>query len=270
MRIAIFFILILAGICANGQETTKADVVLMNNGDQKSGKVIAIADDAIKFVYTNESLEYILKKVDINKITFASGRIEFYNSSGSSNSATPTLEDFHNKVAILPFGYIRDQKDGGQEMPIKIQNECFTILGKKAKTLQVQDVQTTNALLTKAGVNNGNIQGYTMGEICHILNVEYVVQGMVSVDETDQISSSVGSTNTDVKNGKNNTIGKIFSTSSATSISSKNYNTNVTMNIYDNGGQQLFNQNHNSFWPDLNAYDITLNYLLKKTPLYGK
>src|SRR5690606_982006 len=107
-----------------------------------------------------------IKKADIQKITFGSGRIEYFNADEGDSDQTA---DFYNKLAVLPFAYIADGKEGGREMPLKIQQECFTILSSKADKLQLQDVQTTNALLAKAGVDNGNIQGYTMGEICHIL-----------------------------------------------------------------------------------------------------
>src|SRR5690606_14745318 len=117
-------------------------------------------------------------------------------------------EDFHNKLAVLPFAYILDQKDGGHEMPLKIQSECHDILSSKTQNIDIQETQTTNALLAKAGVNDGNIQGYTMGEICHILNVEYVIQGVVTINEESVSSSSYGS----AKGDSNTKIGKWLAT----------------------------------------------------------
>ncbi|MGO3240608.1 MAG: hypothetical protein ACTIKD_09120 [Sphingobacteriaceae bacterium] len=264
MRNIIFFLL-LATLSVSAQDTVTYDIVQMNNGDQRSGKVNEISDSEIKFSYANESLVYILKKTDINKITFATGRIEFFNPGTDKATPNQSLEDFHNKVAILPFAYIVDRKDGGHEMPLKIQKECYDLLNSKAKNIEIQDPQVTNALLGKAGVNDGNIQAYTMGEICHILNVEYSIQGMVTINEADVVSSSYGS----VKGESNTTIGKWLNTS-ATSYSTKNYDTNMVMNMYDNQGQRLFGQNHDSIWPMVDAYQITLKYLLKKVPVWGK
>lgn len=272
MRVITFYLLIFTSFVIHAQETVKYDLLLMNNGEQRSGKVIEISDDEIKFAYAGETLIYTIKKTDISKITFASGRIEFFNpdtTDTSGDDAGPA--DFYNKLAILPFAYIADRKDGGTEMPVKIQQECYTILNKKANNLQLQDIQTTNALLAKAGVNNGNIQGYTMGEICHILNVEYVIQGMITTNETGEVSSTIGHNNSVIRDSdKKNVIGKILNTTTSTTTSEKNYDTTVNMNIYDNNGQHLFGQEHSSLWPGADAYRITLNYLLKRTPVYGK
>ncbi|MBC9797504.1 hypothetical protein [Sinomicrobium weinanense] len=272
MRLTTFYLLTLMCFVIHAQETPKYDLLLMNNGEQRSGKVTEISDDEIKFAYTNEALIYTIKKADISKITFASGRIEFFNpdkTDTSGDNAQPA--DFHNKLAILPFAYIADQKDGSTQMPLKIQQECFSILNKKANNLQIQDIQTTNALLAKAGVNNNNIQGYTMGEICQILKVEYVIQGMITTNETSVVSSTTASGNSVVKeSNKKNVIGKILNTTTSSTTSEKNYDTTVNMNIYDHNGQHLFGQEHNSFWPGIDAYRITLNYLLKRTPVYGK
>jgi len=260
----ILFILLLATLSVRAQETPKYDVVQMTNGEQRTGQVTEISDNEIKFSYVNETLVYTFKKADIGKITFSTGRIQFINSSTNAAASTQTAEDFHNKVAILPFAYIIDQKDGGHEMPLKIQAESYDILNGKAKIMTIQDPKTTNALLAKAGVQQENIQNYTMGEICHILNVEFVLQGVVTINKADDVSSSYGT----AKNESNSKIGK-WSSSSST-YTSTTYDTNMIMNIYDNKGQRLFGHNHDSLWPMIDAYAITLKYLLKKTPIYAK
>ena len=84
----------------------------------------------------------------------------------------------------MPFAYIKDQQEGDAVMTNKIQTETFALLNKHRGGLTYQSTNDTNALLIKAGVANNNLQGYTMGEICSILGVEYVIQGMVSVEKT--------------------------------------------------------------------------------------
>jgi len=42
------------------------------------------------------------------------------------------------------------------------------------------------------------------------------------------------------------------------------------MKIYTDQGQNVFAQSHNSFWPNQNAYETTLKYLIKRTPLHHK
>src|SRR5882762_427629 len=100
------------------QPSTKNDVIFKLNGDELSGKVIEISDQEVKFSYPGETLVYSIKKIDIFKITYASGRTELFNktlpseskvdpSSGSKSSPPEKSgEDHHSRVAVLPFSYI--------------------------------------------------------------------------------------------------------------------------------------------------------------------
>lgn len=259
------------------------DIILKTNGDEMEGNVSEINDDDIKFVYKNESITYKISKSDIVKITFGSGRVEFFNKLATQGNASKfNLEDHHNKVAVLPFGYIKDQSDGSQAMSNKIQNETFSVFNKHKVGLSYQNTSTTNALLIKAGVRNNNIQGYTMGEICHILGVEYVIQGVVSVEKTTQNSITTGSSTTKKKNNNayvnrnGQIIGNIFgggkkkTTSTSISTNIQNYATSMTINIYNDRGDTIFSQDHTAFWNTQDAYKITLKYLAKRTPLFKK
>lgn len=253
------------------------DVILKINGEEMQGKVTKINKEDLQFVYQNETVEYTVSIADIEKITFSSGRVEFFNK--KDNGSNSKLEEHHNKVAILPFGYIKDQETSNAIMTKNIQHETFTIFNKKSANLKFQDPTTTNALLAKAGVTNNNIEGYTMGEICNILSVEYVVQGMVSVEK-----STVTHFNTTTSKSKDNKayvdsqgriIGDIWNDDKNTSSSSydtltQNYSTNITMNIYTDKGDSIFSKDHASFWQTEDAYKITLTYLAKRTPVYNR
>tara|TARA_R110002012_G_scaffold49843_3_gene129037 strand:- start:2342 stop:2755 length:414 start_codon:yes stop_codon:yes gene_type:complete len=137
-------------------------------------------------------------------------------------------------------------------------------------------------LLAKAGVNNNNIEGYTMGEICNILDVEYVVQGMVSIEKTNVSNYSNSSSKTKGSGNKakvdrhGNIIGDIWnsgtrkSTTSSSSTTIQNFSTNITMNVYTDKGENVFTKDHSSFWQTTDAYKITLAFLAKRTPLYKR
>ena len=71
--ITVFFISFSTVLCA------QSDVILKTDGEEMKGKVIKINDTTIEFIYENESLEYEVSIGDIKKITFASGRIQFFN-----------------------------------------------------------------------------------------------------------------------------------------------------------------------------------------------
>jgi len=277
------------------QDAGKYDLILKINGDELLGSVKEILDMEFKFVYKGESLVYSIKKSDVIKITFASGRIEFFNRPSlpsDKNSAAPdnksapassngvavkpvqSLQEHHNKVAILPFNYLIDRQDAGESMTYTVQNEAFSFLSKHAGLLELQSTNTTNALLIKAGVTNGNIRGFTMGEICDILGVEFIVQGTINQDRTSvsNYSSGNNSIRLNQNNNNKNAIGAINgrSTYSNVSSSSQNYQTKVAMNVFNDKGESIFSQDHVSFWNTGDAYKITLQYLLKRTPLYRK
>lgn len=273
--IATLGIFLLCQFMSFAQSTLKNDIVLKTSGEELTGKVQEIGDVDIKFVYSGETLVYQIKKSDIAKITFSSGRVEIFNSPKPSSSKVDSisksgLESHQNKIAILPFSYLMNKQDAGQEMTYKVQNEVYSIMNAHSGYMTVQPTQTTNALLLKAGITGANVRSFTMGEICNILGVEYVIQGTITQDLTSVSSSSSGSTTVNAKTNQNNnrTVGTVNGYSS--SYTAQNYSTNVTMNIYTDKGETIFSQNHQSFWSSDDAYKVTLNYLLKRTPIYQK
>lgn len=292
MKVKFIFLLVFVFLgTINAQQ--KPDIILKINGEENVGKVLEINDTAVKFTFQGETLVYTIKKQDILKITYSSGRIEFFNKpklpseSNTSNTAAPqsdkagvnndALASHHNKVAILPFKYLIDKLDAGEEMTYKVQEEAFSFLSKHIGNLELQAPNTTNALLIKAGVSNNNIRGFTTGELCNILGVEYIIQGTITQNKTT--ASNIQTTNGSYKNNSDNnnkgSIGSIFGSSgransSTINTSTQNYKTSVTMNVFNDKGESTFSQNHDSFWSSTDAYKITLQYLLKRTPIYRK
>ncbi len=102
------------------------DLILKTNGQEMEGNVNSIDDRTIDFNYKNEKLHYQVDKIDIAKITFATGRVEFFNSK-QANGDDLTLEDHHNKVAILPFAYIKDENNGSRVVSDRIQAETYSL-----------------------------------------------------------------------------------------------------------------------------------------------
>jgi hypothetical protein len=110
----------------------KFDTVYMMNNEVKVGSIKSIDDAAITFVHQGETLVYTLKKSGISKIVFSSGRVENVNvvapiNNNSSSNNTANVEH-HNKVAIMPFGYINSQQETNIEMGYKVQDECYSYL----------------------------------------------------------------------------------------------------------------------------------------------
>jgi hypothetical protein len=159
-------------------------------------------------------------------------------------------------------------------MGVKIQSECYNFLSNKAVTLNIQDPVTINALMGKAGLTTDNIRNYTMAEICGILGVEYIVKGMVTSNITNTTTS--GSTTYISKSGSNNSdkTSKTDKSSSGnvygSSTTQQNFKTSVLMEIYSDDNKKIFGQDRTSFWSSVDAYKSTIQYLLKKTPIYAK
>ncbi|WAC10082.1 hypothetical protein [Dyadobacter pollutisoli] len=273
----IFFLLLSTPLFA--QQTAKNDVILQLNGDELAGKVVEITDDAVKFSYAGESLIYPVKKSDILKITYASGRIEIFNKPSLSSAAASApasasaagasgLADHHNKIAILPFAFIKDGQKAADELSNVVQGACFTFLSKHAGVLQVLDTRNTNARLIKAGVTRETLQGYTMDDICNILGVEFIVDGTVLLNKASE-SSIASSSNTD-KTKFNDKEVKSTGYASSRATNYNNYETTINLDVYNDKGNNMFSQSRKSFFKSQDAYQNALEYVLKRSPLYSK
>lgn len=269
------FLLALQGIA---QKDAKHDIILKTNGDELTGKVTEIGDTEVKFVYAGESLSYTIKKADILKITFSSGRIEFFSKSAEKKndgnegedkpSQNAAIGDHRNKVAVLPFRFLADKQSIGEDMGYQVQNECYAFLSKHAGELTIIDPRTTNALLIKAGADQQNIRGFTMSELCSILGVEYLIDGSISQNKTNLYNSQSQSYNSKQKNDNNKKSSTGSSYSSGTST--QNYETSLTLSVITDTDRSIFNESRQSFWHTEDAYKNALQYLLKRCPLYRK
>jgi hypothetical protein len=239
----------------------------------------------------------VIKKSDIAKITFSSGRVETYNqpaaqapvtstqpaqpatpaNPAANSSATPARGgDPHNKVAILPFSFLKDGQYAADELNEKAQDECFSYLNKHAGTLSVLDPQTTNTFLLRAGIKKENLKEYTRDELCRILSVEYVVEGTIMQNKAAQTStqsSNYQDKSKSTDNNKNSDANRNSSGySSSTSTTQQNFDNTVVLKIFNDKGESLYNEQRKAIFSSTgqDGYVSTLQYLLKRTPLYHK
>lgn len=245
------------------------DEVTLLNGEESIGKVTEIGDTYIKFIHKGETLVYTFKRENINKIQFASGRVEFITeatvaSNDNEKESNSSIQSHHNIIAVLPFSFIGLGGSRDEKMGIKAQSDCYNLFKKYSDQFSLQDPVTTNALLIKHNINETNIAGFLPAEIANLLGVEYIVMGIITINHTGA-STGGGSYYSGKNKGKNN-VGYILGASTTTN----KFATSVDMKIYTDQGNNIFAQSHNSFWPTENAYEITLQYLIKKTPLYRK
>jgi hypothetical protein len=240
-----------------------------------------VTEAEVKYTFIGETVIYSIKTAEIQRIEFGSGRTQVFsrtapseNSTPMGSSAPPTAAasgDSRNKVAILPFSFIRDGQKTVDEISMKVQNEVFAYMTKHAGTYTYQEPRTTTALLTKAGITAETAKGLTMDEICRILGVEYVMEGIVTMNHKSQ--TSVGSSNYNSKS-KNNNSSKYPSdqkvSGSNYSTTTDAYETTLLLNIYSDKGSSIFSQERKSFFTNQESYRNAMEYLLKRTPLYVK
>jgi TolB-like protein len=278
-QIFLFLVLSLATLAGFTQQQ-KNDVILKINGDELVGKVLKVNDNSVEFAYVGETLSYTIRNEDIMKITFASGRVQVFNKpplpSDKTQPAVPlqkataSPEERRNKVAILPFTFVSDGQATDDAISDQVQDECYSFMSKHSGNYKIVDPGTTNTALVKAGITKENIKGYSMDDICSLLGVEYVVKGAVTMNKTTQTNyQSTSGSSTTKDNSKNNDKKKETSTSTY-GTTTQNYQTNLSLSIYNDKGANLYNQNRTSFWNTQDAYKSTLEYLLKRSPLYSK
>lgn len=278
------YVLLILGIfsltlSAQTPKGAKKDIIKKIDGESMEGKVIKITDSDVTFIYTGETVEYVIKKSDIVKIIHSSGRIENISQQGQPAeerkkdqvimSASPI--DHHNKIAILPFTYLMDNQPGADAIGYKAQEDAFSFLSKHAAGYTILDPRTTNALLSKGGVTKDRMMSFTMKEICDLLGVEYIIDGSVTQNKGYQTSSTSGVASTKVKRDDAEKVKGVSSYGSTSSNSVQRYDVSVSLHIYMDNNASIYNQSHKAFLSNTDGgYSNPLEYLLKRCPLYRK
>ncbi|WBL23530.1 hypothetical protein [Zunongwangia sp. HRR-M8] len=255
----------------------KSDTVYMLNGETKEGKVTAIQENSIEFVYSGEDLTYELKKADVQKIVFGSGRTQIISqvASPTSNIGTTSAADRKNKLAVLPFTMVsNDQGLMSEAMSGQIQHAAINSFKKNTRQLMVQDPMTTNAILLKNNLDPNSIKTLMPQKVAEILGVEFVVYGTANI--SFEGTRSYGSSSTTYKDKtekdkakkEDKSSGKEFTSNSSSTTS--NYDTSIELNIFSDSGSNLYSVSRNAFGSSLDTYDGTLNYLIKRCPWGSK
>ncbi len=257
----------------------KIDLIIKANGEEMKGKVTKVTDNDISFIYSGETAEYVIKKSDIIKITYSSGRVEMMGQTALPAqerqqqvvTMTASPAGHHNKIAILPFTFLMDNLPGADAVGFKAQEDTYSFLSQHAAGYTLLDPRTTNALLSKAGVTKDKMMNFTMKEICDVLGVEYVIDGSVTQTKGYQTSSTSTGSNTQIKKTGDNKLKGMSSSGSSYSSAAQRYDVAVSLHIYMDTNASIYNQTHKAFLSSVDAsYTSPLEYLLKRCPLYRK
>lgn len=285
MRV-VFLILTMIFLAASSSfSQVKMDVLTLNTGDKKEGKVTGITETTVKFRYPEEDFDYEISKKDISQIEFASGRVEKFSSGESVTGTMPAANpgsspDRHNKIAVLPFDFIsNDPGLQSESMSNLSQSTTANFVKSEYSSLTLQDPITTNAILGKNNVNRNNISEFTPVEIAQLLGVEYIIYGTVNI--TNKGTATYGSTGTSFNQkqtatygnskSEDRTKGGVYSSSSSTSLIQ--YDTSVGIRMFNDRGDNLYSQSRHVFGTAIDNYKNGIQYMLKRTPFgskYGK
>ncbi len=241
------------------QDVLNTDKIVMNNGDERIGKVVEIKENHIHFVHQGESLVYPVNKFEINKVQFSSGRLEFYAPIyKKEGSSSPSLRNYQNVVAVLPVSYMGFAGSTDQNMMYKVQSDIANIFSQHNVQMSFQNPAVTNSILAEYGITTQQLKGFSPENLCDILNVEYVVIGNVSLRQTGTTTSGRTYQNQQNQNSTSSRWTKIES------------NTIVEIKIFSDLGISVFTGSHQSINSSDKGYMLTLQSLLQKTPVYGK
>lgn len=244
----------------------KEDSVLMLNGEMKHGKITGVRTDEVSFVHSGETLEYSLKKTDIQKIVFASGRTEIVTTPAVAKSPAdnyPPME--HNLIAVLPFKYrsVGEPLEQINATKEKLQDDTYSYLSKRNGLYKFQDPQTTNALLIRNGIDENSIRGYTFDELCKILGTEYIIQGGLSRSSKENIASAETKT---IKSDDDRTR----QNKAASTVVERTYQNEVSVLIYNRQNNKIFDNHRTAILSGEASYKDALFYMLKRCPVYNK
>ncbi|WP_215224053.1 hypothetical protein [Echinicola shivajiensis] len=257
----------------------KHDVIVKLDGKKLEGKVVSVSSTAIKFKYAGEDLEYELKKDEINKIEFASGRVEVVNelAAAAPVTATPTVsaEERRNKLAVLPFEIItNDEGIMVDAIRAQAQNECANSFRKNTSLITVQDPMITNSILQKHGIDYNHLAtAANPKELAEILGVEFVVFGSSDIEykgtRTYGSSATTYKEKEKEKDRKNNeTKGTVVSSGSSSTLA--DYDTRVGLKIFNDRGESVYSDSRDAFGSDTDSYTNSLSYMIKRTPWGSK
>ncbi len=263
----------------------KEDVIFMKNGDKKTGKVISVNSNAIRFTYSNETAVYEFDKSEVNKIEFASGRTEIFDQQSNNTSTAAqdksigtvatTAEERKDKIAVLPFEIqTNDQSFSTATMSKQVQESCINALKAQSPYQTIQDPMITNNILAKKNLTSNDLSMFTPREWAELLGVEYVVIGSYSIENKGTSTYGSGSANYnektkyDSKSNSDKTKGTTFGSSST--YTTVNYDTHVNVSIYNDQGEQVFSDTREPIFGGIDSYKSALKTLMKRSPFGRK
>jgi hypothetical protein len=271
-------------------QKTKLDNIIKNDYAILEVNIIKISDSEVEFTFPNETLKINLSIAEVAKIIFRNGRVQEFNNEDNlgfeiqqNNEENKidvqerqallknkvTIKE--NTIAILPIPFVNTETlASSSEMAKFAQNDLYSKLIENSANLfplTSQDLRETNSLLKKAGIDYSNIDEVLIEDLQNILGVDHIIASKVSyvitVNETN-----MGYGNTTLKK-KSDTKSKVDDFSISTTSENKKFDFTVYFDIYKNG-TKVFTQTRQPFFNQKDSWKDSIEYLLKRCPIYKK
>ena len=251
---------------AYSQDAAKMDTITLNDGRQLVGEVTKQDDAVVSFIPSGEEAAKMISLSDVTRIDYADGKtweIGFGELEEGTIDWNAKMEKYRNKIAVLPFVYEDNYNENvPQTKSLEVQLDCIKDIERVNTNVEVIPLDSVNARLDRENVNWRNIGKYIPAEVADIVGAEYIVYGKVIVTplgEKKEPKDSFGTENQTIDNPQGRREGA--------SINTKNFETIVSLNIYNILGETVYSDAHESFWQTPDAYHINLDYLINQSPL---
>jgi hypothetical protein len=183
----------------------------------------------------------------------------------------------NGQIAILPFEISSNDPGITEEsMSSRVQEATATSFQKNAPGVTVQDTRVTNSILAKNNITVKDLKATIPSEVAAKLGVEYVLFGSLEVTNKGTNTYGSGSTSykdknsTEKESNKRDSKSSGYSYSSSSSSTTTEYDQKVHMTIYINTGNTVYSANRTPFGSGMDAYNSTIDYLVKRTPFGNK
>ncbi|MBL0682221.1 hypothetical protein [Aquimarina mytili] len=224
---------------------TNNDIIVTSDGQLIQAKVVKVTDNNISFNYPGESVINEIKVSNLQKIVFASGRTQTFNSSQSAgvlpkeNSSlnknnnpvqqtNPLIpkEDIYllpdykeNTLAVIPFSFVKNGKYQ-ETLSGEATSYATDFLLKNASQygIQVQDMNTTINKLINSGINHKQLRESSSETLRKIIGTEFLLSA--ELKESSILKSE-------------NKAANFYSTSKSTVPTSSGIKTSITFKLYD-------------------------------------
>jgi hypothetical protein len=182
---------------------------------------------------------------------------------GQSDSMSDILPDNHStiRIAILPVSFVSNDRWDESEMGYRLQWEAFEYLRKEALVYYIQNPDYTNASLLKNNIKPDDIRAYSIQELSTLLQVEYIIRVEVTQTKSKIFREYRGYRRRD-------RFAPRWRTSDV--YIEDDYSNYVTVKLNHTQGQNIYNQSRKSLLGSRDGYRVTMQYLLKRLPIYKK